>query len=134
MKMVRFGIMKKLSETYKELGIAFTFPIEIKDENGNRTYYEDSDGYWSRHEYDENGKQTYYEDRYGYWERCEYGKKGNKTYSENSNGLWWRYEYDENGNLTYFENCYGDKRGTKRGSCDGKVVEVDGKKYKLTEL
>ena len=23
--------MKKLSETYKELGIVFTFPIEIKD-------------------------------------------------------------------------------------------------------
>jgi hypothetical protein len=36
--------MKKLSETYKELGIAFTFPIEIKDANGNETYYEDSDG------------------------------------------------------------------------------------------
>jgi hypothetical protein len=36
--------MEKLSETYKELGIAFTFPIEIKDANGNETYYEDSDG------------------------------------------------------------------------------------------
>ena len=37
--------MKKLSETYKELGIAFTFPIDIKDANGNRTYYEDSNGF-----------------------------------------------------------------------------------------
>jgi len=36
--------MKKLSDTYKELGIAFTFPIEIRDANGNVTYYENSDG------------------------------------------------------------------------------------------
>ena len=84
--------MKKLSETYKELGIAFTFPIKIKDDNGKETYCETSDGLWERCEYDKNGKQTYYED---------------------SNGR---------------------KIGTKRGSCDGKVIEVDGEKYKLTEL
>ena len=29
--------MKKISETYKELGIDFTFPIEIKDADGNST-------------------------------------------------------------------------------------------------
>ena len=64
--------MKKLSDTYKELGIAFTFPIEIKDANGNQTYY---------------------------------------------------------------ENSNGKKVGTPRSqSCAGKVIEVDGKKYKLTEL
>jgi|21_taG_2_1085346.scaffolds.fasta_scaffold53387_2 hypothetical protein len=38
--------MKKLSETYKELGIiAFSFPIEIKDADGNVTYFADSNGY-----------------------------------------------------------------------------------------
>jgi hypothetical protein len=117
--------MKKitpLSETYKELGIAFTFPIKIKDENGNETYFENSDRYWVRCEYDETGKATYY---------------------ETSGGLWFRREYDEKGNLTYFEDSNGIKEGTKRGSCDGKVIElrsppkvieVDGKKYKLTEL
>ena len=87
--------MKKitpLSETYKELGIAFTFPIKIKDENGNETYFENSDGYWVR---------------------CE---------------------YDETGNSTYYETSDGCRGGTKRGSCAGKVIEVDGKKYKLTEL
>ncbi len=36
--------MRKLSETLKELGIAFIFPIEIKDANDNETYREDSDG------------------------------------------------------------------------------------------
>jgi hypothetical protein len=105
--------MKKLSETYKELGIDFTFPIEIKDADGNSTYYERIDGYWRRSEYDE---------------------KGNETYFENSDGYWSRYEYDENGNQTYYETITGYKKGTKRRSCDGKVVEVDGKKYKLTEL
>ena len=84
--------MKKLSETYKELGIVFTFPIKIKDENGNETYFENSDGYWVR---------------------CE---------------------YDETGNSTYYETSDGCRGGTKRSSCAGKVIEVDGKKYKLTEL
>lgn len=84
--------MKKLSKTYKELGIAFTFPIKIKDAHGNETYFEDEGGYWYRREYDEDGK------------------------------------------VTYFENSNGYKKGTKRGSCDGKVIEVDGKKYKLTAV
>ena len=86
--------MKKLSETYKELGIAFSFPIEIKDANGNETYYEDSNGNWGKWEFDANGKQTYYED---------------------SNGV---------------------KKGTPHSvkTCEGKVIEVDGIKYKLTAL
>jgi len=85
--------MKKLSDTYKELGVDFTFPIKIKDADGNQTYY------------------------------------------ENSNGFWCRQEYDANGNETYCEDRDGPKRGTPRSqSCAGKVIEVDGKKYKLTEL
>jgi hypothetical protein len=97
----------------KELGIDFTFPIKIKDEKGNQTYYEYSNGFWYRYEYD---------------------KDGNKTYYENSDGFWSRCEYDKDGNQTYYENSYGTKRGTKRSSCSGKVIEIDGKKYKLTEL
>ena len=106
--------MKKLSETYKELGIAFTFPVEITNANGNRTYYENSEGYWITREYDSNGNETYFEDSKGYW---------------------WKYEYDANNNITYYENNNGYKGGTPRSqSCAGKVIEVDGKKYKLTEL
>ena len=81
-----------LSDTYKKLGIAFAFPIKIKDGEGNETYFEDSNGYWAR------------------------------------------YEYDEKGNRTYYETSTGYKIGTKRSSCSGKVIEVDGKKYKLMEL
>ena len=83
--------MKKLSKIYKELGIEFTFPIEITEANGRVTYFEDSDGYWHR------------------------------------------YERDANGDETYYENSYGTKEGTPRSAktCEGKVVEVDGIKYKL---
>ena len=57
--------MKPLSETYEELGIAFTFPIEIKDANGELTYYENSDDYWCRWERNANGELTYYENSEG---------------------------------------------------------------------
>ena len=123
-----------LSETYKELGIAFDFPIEIKDADGNSTYYEYSNGYWYRYERNEDGKVTYHETSTGIWFRREYDKNGKETYYEDSYGYWRRCEYDEDGNRTYYEDSYGYKGGTKRNSCDGKVIEVDGKKYKLTEL
>ena len=94
--------MKKLSETYKELGIAFKFPIEIKDSKGNHTYHEES---------------------YGYWHKREYDSDGNKTYFENSHRYWHKREYDSNGKETYFEDSYGYKEGTKRSqTCDGKLV------------
>ena len=107
--------MKKLSETYKSLGIAFSFPIKIKNANGYETYYENSNDYWSKSEYD---------------------AKGNKTYFEDSDDYWHRYERDANGNETYHEDSNGAKRGTPKSAktCEGKVVEVDGIKYKLTAL
>ncbi len=86
--------MKPLSETYKKLGIAFSFPIIIDDANGYQTYYENIDNYWERYEYDAKGKVTYYED---------------------SNGVKW-----------------GTPKSSK--TCEGKVVEVDGIKYKLKAL
>jgi uncharacterized protein RhaS with RHS repeats len=112
--------MKKLSETYKELGIAFSFPIEIKDENGNEIYHEDSDGYRERHEYDSNGKATYYENSDDLWERYEYDSNGNQTYLENNDGYWSRREYDSNGNQTYWEGSDGYKEGTPRSACVSK--------------
>ena len=127
--------MKPLSETLTELGIAFSFPIEIKNTNVYQTYYEDSDGYWRRYERDANGDETYYENSDSYWRRYERDVKGRPTYYENSNGFWRKREYDANGNVTYFEDSNGCKEGIPRSqSCDGKVIEIDGKKYKLTEL
>ena len=103
--------MKKLSETYKELGIAFAFPIKIKDSKGNETYRETNNGFWYKYEYD---------------------AFGNQTYHETSNGYWCKNEYDSEGNVTYHETSHGNKRGTPRNkTCDGKVVEIDGIKYEL---
>jgi len=87
--------MKKLSETLTELGIAFTFPIEIEDDDGNQTYFEASDGYWDRYEWDD---------------------KGRATYREDSGGNWERYERDANGDETYYENSEGYKRGTPKST------------------
>jgi len=72
-----------------------SFPFEIKDDNGNITYHEYSDGGWYRYEYDDDGNETYFEDSYGGW---------------------YRHEYDDEGNKTYSENSYGFKTGTKRSS------------------
>ena len=107
--------MKPLSETYKELGIAFSFPIEITEDNGRTIYREYSADFWYKYAYDSNGNVTYYEDSAKNWER---------------------FERDDNGNVTYFEDSNGLKRGTPRSAktCEGKVVEVDGIKYKLTAL
>tara|TARA_E500000178_G_scaffold284540_1_gene285820 strand:+ start:57558 stop:57902 length:345 start_codon:yes stop_codon:yes gene_type:complete len=106
--------LKKLSETLIELGIDFTFPIKIKNANGNETYHEDGSGFWFK---------------------CEYNANGNETYFENGNGFWVKREYDANGNETYFEDSDGVKRGqTRSQSCAGKVIEVDGKKYRLEEV
>ena len=41
------------------------FPFIIKDDNGNETYWEDSNGVWEKSTYDENGNQTSYEDSNG---------------------------------------------------------------------
>ena len=124
--------MKLLSKIYKEQGLDFTFPIEIKDSNGNQTYLEADDGYWHKREYDSKGNETYYEDSKGSWYRFEYDANGKQTYFEADGGSWIRREYDSKGNRTYYEDSKGIKLGTPRSkSCDGKVVEIDGKKYEL---
>ena len=90
-------------------------PLYLYDSNGNRIYIEYSNGYWSKREYNDNGNCIYY---------------------ENSSGYWFKQEYDSNNNRIYLEDSTGyieDKR-PKKETCNGKVVEIDGKKYKLTEL
>ena len=108
--------MKKLSETYKELGIAVGYPIPIRDSAGNDTYHENSNGTWMRWEYDSAGNQTYYENSDGSWIRWEYDSAGNQTYYENINGTWIRWEYNSAGNETYCEDSNGLKRGTPRAA------------------
>ena len=103
--------MKKLSETLKELGIEFKFPINIEKSNGNITYYESSSGFWFKKQYHSSGNVAYYKDSDGYWNTRN---------------------YDAKGNVIYYENGKGKKKGTPRNqTCEGKVVEIDGLTYEL---
>jgi hypothetical protein len=89
----------------------------------------------SLHLYDFNGNLIYIEYSTGYWVKYEYDSNGNRIYFENSDGYWVKREYDDNGKVIYCEDSTGiiiDKR--PKTSCEGKVVEIDGKTYKLVEL
>ena len=111
------------------------FPFIIKDKNRNEIYYENSIGYWYKYEYDSNGNKIYFENSNGSSYKYEYDSNGNIIYFENSNGGWCKYEYDSNGNEIYYENSVGEIRNNKpKPTCEGKIVEIEGKKYKLTSL
>jgi len=88
------------------------FPFSIRDKNGNRIYYEDSNNYWAKREFDSNRNRIYYED---------------------SNNYWAKWEYDSNGSLIYYENSTGLITDNRPKHCENKVVEIDGIKYKLVK-
>ena len=56
----------------------------VYDINGNRIYYENSDGNWIKYEYDPNGNKIYFEDSDGYWIKSEYDANDKEIYYENS--------------------------------------------------
>ena len=80
----------------------------IYDSNGNRIYYEESDGYWRKREYDSNNNLIYHEEPGGFWYKKEYDSNNNLIYRENSNGFWEKQEYDTNNNLIYREKSNGE--------------------------
>jgi hypothetical protein len=89
------------------------FPFEIKDKNGNLIYWENS---------------------YGYWYKREFDSDGNKIYYENSDGVWVKWEYDSDGTQIYYEDSEGKSVDNQPKPCVGKVIEIDGIKYKLTAV
>jgi hypothetical protein len=108
----------------------------LYDSNGKEIYYEHSDGYWIKRDYDSNGNQIYYENSKGTWYKYNYDSNGNLINFESSKRYWYKKEYDTNDNCIYYENSDGyivDKR-PKKETCNGRVIEIDGKKYKLTEV
>ena len=62
------------------------FPFEIKDSNGNRIYWENSNEFWAKYEYDSDSNVIYWENSTGYWAKYEYDSNGKEIYLENSNG------------------------------------------------
>jgi hypothetical protein len=65
-----------------------------------------------------------------------YDSNGDIIYYENSDGFWVKREFDSKyGNLIYSEDSNGIIRDNRpKQSCDGKIVEIEGKTYKLIEL
>jgi uncharacterized protein YqkB len=107
--------------------------LSLYNSNGKEIYYEDSTEYWFKREFDSNGNRIYYETSDGFWSKYDYDSNNNHIYLENSTEYWFKREFDSNGKVIYYEDRNGaiiDKR--PKGSCNGKVVEIDGKKYKLS--
>ena len=76
------------------------------------------------HEYDSNGKEIHYKHSNGYEWWAEYDSNGKEIHYKSSNGVeTWR---DSNGNEITKKQFDKLKSG-----CDGKVVEIDGRKYQL---
>jgi YD repeat-containing protein len=76
------------------------------DSNGNMVHSKDSDGYESWREYDSNGNMIHYKDSNGY--ECWFDSNGKEISKK---------EFDR-----------------IHGSCDGKVVTIEGKSYQLKEI
>lgn len=87
--------------------------LVIRNKNGNQIYYENSDGFWVKREYDSEGKEICY---------------------ENSDGHWAKQGHDSEGNLIYFENSDGKIVDNRPKTCENRVIEIDGVKYKLIKL
>jgi len=83
--------------------------------------------------YDEKGNMTYYERPGKYWMKQKFDSNNNVIEYDDSQGYWYKREYDENNNEISFEDAYGDVRGKTSPSYDGKIIEIDGRIYKLVE-
>ena len=104
------------------------------DSNRNEIYFETSNKHWKKREYDSENNLIYVEDSDGDWEKWKYDSKGNEIYYENSNGFWTKREYDSKGNQIYFEGSNGRITDNRPKPCEGKVVEIDGQKFKLVKV
>ena len=107
--------------------------LRIRDKNGNLIYYEASSGFWYKKEYDSKGNEICFRAN-GVWVKREYDSYGNQIYHENSDGFWRKSEFDSKGNLIYYEDSDGKVIDNRPKPCQGKVVEIDGIKYKLVKL
>jgi len=81
-----------------------------------------------------NGRTIYGENSNGDWEKWEWDTQGNQIYFENSNGYWAKREWDSQGNQIYFEDLGGYIIDKRPKSCEGKIVEIGGEKFKLVKV
>ena len=59
---------------------------------------------------------------------------GKLIYWEDSNRVWEKSEYDSQGRLIYRENSFGRIIDKRPKSCEGKIVEFEGEKFKLVKV
>jgi len=85
----------------------------IRDKNGNLIYREFSNGVWGKYERNSQGRLIYYEGSNGYWEKREWDSQGKEIYYEDSDGV---------------------IKDNRPKSCEGKIVEFDGEKFKLVKV
>ena len=83
---------------------------------------------------DKNGRTIYFENSNEVWEKREFDSQGHRIYFESSTGFWAKYEYDSGGNQIYYENSDGLIKDNRPKSCEGKIVEFGGEKFKLVKL
>ena len=87
--------------------------LQIRDKNGNLIYREFSNGIWGKYERNSQGRLIYYEGSNGYWEKREWDSQGKEIYYEDSDGV---------------------IKDNRPKSCEGKIVEIDGEKFKLVKV
>ena len=61
-------------------------------------------------------------------------KNGKRIYLELSFGYWSKREYDSQGKCIYFEDSDGEIEDNRPKSCEGKIVEFEGEKFKLVKV
>ena len=125
----------KIKTIAEELNIK-EFPFEVKDVDGNLIYCETSDGHWFKSNFDNNGNVIYRENSNNTWVKNNFDDNGRRTYCEYSHGYWCKWEYDNQGDVTYYESSTNGviQDNRPKPTCEGKVVDIGGKKYKLTEI
>jgi len=57
--------IKELTKLSNGKEFDITYPIELKNKDGNIVYYEDVDGSWIKYKYDDEGLLVYSEDSKG---------------------------------------------------------------------
>ena len=97
------------------------------DKNNNVTYYKNSTGYEFWREFDKNNNLIHYKNSNGYEYWREFDKNNNLIHYKNSSGI--EYWYDSTGNQITKKQF---ELNQKKATCENKLVEIDGVKYKLT--
>jgi hypothetical protein len=101
--------------------MAFGYRNEY-DLDGNKIYYENSNGYWEKYEHESDGRKIYYKTSGGFWSKSEYDSELNKIYYENSYGDWVKREFDSEGNEIYYEDSDGVIKDNRPKIEDGFIV------------